>query len=215
MNTAVIFLAGEIKDYSVIKKYTEQADFVICADGGTRHADYMNVIPDMIIGDMDSIDPDLLGKYIGKGVKTRLFKTEKDETDSQLAVDIAFEQGFKDIVLLGAFGSLPDHTLANVMLLEYIRQKKGTGKIVTDNAELSIVRNCTEFDRECFNRISLIPLTEKVSGITTAGLKYKLLNDVLYRADTRGISNRFEEERVRIKVQEGVLLLVKVREETD
>jgi thiamine pyrophosphokinase len=104
VNTAVIFLAGEIKDYSVIKKYTEQADFVICADGGTRHADYMNVIPDMIIGDMDSIDPDLLGKYIGKGVKTRLFKTEKDETDSQLAVDIAFEQGFKDIVLLGAFG---------------------------------------------------------------------------------------------------------------
>ncbi len=212
MSVAVIFLAGEINDYEGILKYVKEADYVMCADAGTLHAEKMNIVPDMILGDMDSIESELLEKYLKKGVETRLFNVDKDKTDSHLAIDIAFEKGFDHIILLGALGSLPDHTITNIMLLEYICTRQGKGMIATDNAQLVVIKDRITITNDGYDRVSLIPISEKVTGVTCTGLRYDLQNDVLYRADSRGTSNRFQEESAMIEIKDGVLLIVKARE---
>lgn len=212
MSVAVIFLAGEINDYDGIVKYVKEADYVMCADAGTLHAEKMDIVPDMILGDMDSIESNLLEKYVKKGVETRLFNVDKDKTDSHLAIDIAFDKGFDHIILLGALGSLPDHTITNIMLLEYICTRQGKGMIATDNAQLVVIKDRITITNDGYDRVSLIPISEKVTGVTCTGLRYDLQNDVLYRADSRGTSNRFREETAMIEIKDGVLLIVKARE---
>lgn len=212
MSTAVIFLAGQISDYDRMSEYARQGDFVICADAGTVHADRMGILPDMIIGDMDSIPLTLLSKYKEKGVEIRLFNEDKDKTDSHLAIDIAIEKGYDDIILLGAVGSLPDHTITNIMLLEYICNRKKKGMILSDNAQMFVIKDHITLFNDGYDRVSLIPVSEKVTGVTTSGLRYPLKDEVLYRADSRGTSNRFNEKTARIGIKDGILLIIKARE---
>lgn len=212
MSVAVIFLAGQINDYDGILQYVKQASYVMCADAGTVHVDRLDIVPDIILGDMDSIPKALLEKYIKMGVEIRRFNVDKDKTDSQLAIDIAFEKGFDEIILFGAVGSLPDHTVTNIMLLESICNRQGKGLIVTDNAQLLVTKDQITITNEGYERVSLIPISEKVTGVTVTGLRYELNNDVLYRADSRGTSNRFQDESARIEIKEGVLLIVMARE---
>ena len=84
--------------------------------------------------------------------------------------------------------------------------------IATDNAQLVVIKDRITITNDGYDRVSLIPISEKVTGVTCTGLRYDLQNDVLYRADSRGTSNRFREETAMIEIKDGVLLIVKARE---
>ena len=115
--TGIIVCSGSITDYALIEKYFEKADLIICADGGANHLRKLGKLPDILVGDFDSISEGDLDLLLAANVEIVRFPSEKDATDTQLAVQLAMDRGCDEVILLGAAGTRLDHTLANVFLL--------------------------------------------------------------------------------------------------
>jgi len=191
---------GEIRDYAWAKAQIADCDLLIAADGGARHLRKMNLTPQVIIGDMDSIDlatPD-------NDVEQLRFPEAKDKTDGELAVELALERGCDEVVLYGAAGGRLDHFMGNVSLLT-----KFPGRLVirTREATLAVVDRQKEYviHGKPGAIVSLIPfpITERV---TTSGLAYALISQDLLPG-TRGISNVLQADEACICVGGGLLLV--------
>jgi thiamine pyrophosphokinase len=208
---ALIFCGGEIEDYVAIKKYL-CGDIFICADGGARHMRKLNIVPDLLIGDFDSIIEEDLVFYKENNVRIVKFPQDKDYTDTELAIDEGVDMGAAEIVILGATGGRMDHTLSNVFLLKKMLKKGIKGKIVTANDEIMMIKDFVEIEGAPNDIISLLPFDGDVQGITTKGLFFQLQDETLYSGSSRGVSNVFSDTSCQIVVSNGVLLLVKSRE---
>lgn len=184
-------------------------DYVICADGGLEKAEKLQVVPDLILGDFDSVHGDVLEKY-KKSSEIMKYPAEKDFTDMELSIEIAVKKGFRDIVLVGATGGPRlDHSLANMMLLEKY-YKLGINIIIVDNNnKIQIIsNNCNmllDKKRETF--VSLIPLTEEINGLTLEGFKYPLDRVIVKRGSTLCVSNEIISDKGRIILERGTALL--------
>lgn len=119
-NKIVIIANGLINDINFHKKLSEDADLIICADGGANNAKKMNLHPDYIIGDFDSTNPSVIEFF--KNQNTNIIKDQsEDKTDLELALSLAESLDPKEILILGAFGDRIDHTLANILCLTQIK----------------------------------------------------------------------------------------------
>ncbi|MBM7855544.1 thiamine pyrophosphokinase [Desulfohalotomaculum tongense] len=209
---AVIFAGGEIQDYQALKKLIPDKSYIICADGGTRHARAMGLIPNLIIGDMDSVQLELLNYYQGKGTVICYYPTEKDEVDTELAIREAVKAGSKEILLLGATGGRLDHTLANVHLLVAAAKLGVRGTIIDEQHRISLVTPQLpgEIKGETGDLVSLIPLTSEVTGVFSTGLKWELVDRSFNIGHPFGISNELTGSTAAITVREGILLMIRV-----
>lgn len=185
-------------------------DYVICADGGLEKAEKLQVVPDLILGDFDSVNRDVLEKYKKSNSEIMKFPAEKDFTDMELSIETAVKKGFKDIVLVGATGGPRlDHSLANMMLLEKYYQL-GINIIIIDNKnKIQIIAdNCNMLlNKKEGSFVSLIPLTENISGLTLEGFKYPLDRVVVKRGSTLCVSNEIILDKGRIILESGTALL--------
>ncbi|SHJ95283.1 thiamine diphosphokinase [Paramaledivibacter caminithermalis] len=211
----IIVSNGRISDYSFYKNIFNTSDYIICADGGAKHLIEMNVIPNVIIGDLDSIDKEHKQIYIEKKVKFYKFPSDKDATDTELALDFALSNKPSEIILLGAIGSRMDHSIANITLLKKILDNGIRGKVINENNEIHMLND--EFNEiilygEENDYISIIPLSYKVKGITILGAKFPLKDAEIPIGSSLGISNEFNNDGVRIKIKEGLLLVIKARD---
>lgn len=204
---ALIIANGDDVDKSSLEHM--KADYVICADGGLEKAEKLQVVPDLILGDFDSVNRVVLEKY-KKNSEVMKFPAEKDFTDMELSIETAVKKGFKDIVLVGATGGPRlDHSLANIMLLEKY-YKLGINIIIIDNNnKIQIVAdNCNMLlDKKEGSFVSLIPLTENISGLTLEGFKYPLDRVVVKRGSTLCVSNEIISDKGRIILEKGTALL--------
>lgn len=207
MNRFIIVGNGEIDNLEILRRTIKKGDLIIAADGGADYVNKLFLRPDYIIGDLDSIKT-LPPK--SKSIQILKFPTEKDKTDTEIAIEFALKNNASEILLFGMTSlSRIDHSVNNIFLLESLAER-GVKNILFTNggARLSAVKRDTELYKKDGNLVSLIPLTEKVENITTEGLKYKLKNEPLFRNGTRGISNVLVKSRARIRFGEGVLLVV-------
>ncbi|NLM43304.1 MAG: thiamine diphosphokinase [Clostridiales bacterium] len=204
----VIICNGDLTDYEYGIQIIKKADYVICADGGTRHAYKMSIIPDLIIGDFDSSNNDYTEYYKRKGVKIERHPIEKDKTDSHICVLRAMNFS-KEIVLLGATGSRVDHTLANISLLKLGVDNNINIYIADKQNEIYLINNEISIKGHLGDYFSLFPLSERVEGISISGAKYDLENETIEIGDTLGISNEFKDDKVEIKIKKGYLLVIK------
>lgn len=202
---AWIIAAGIIDEPAFYRSLKiKEDDLVICADGGYDHARLLGMKPSLVIGDMDSVSSPILGGII----PTVKFPKEKDQTDSQLAVEYALEHDCKEIILLGATGGRLDHTLANVMLLSLISDRGGEGMVLTSQSKITLVTDQMTLIRGREDEISFIPITPIVEGVTTEGLLYNMDNKTLQFGDTLSMSNEFRAVKAHIKVTSGKLLII-------
>ncbi|HHW69798.1 MAG TPA: thiamine diphosphokinase [Clostridiales bacterium] len=208
----LIFANGFIDDYSYIKKEYKNFDYIICADGGLRHSDVVDIVPDLIVGDLDSVSYSVLKKYKNMGVPTQKYPTEKDVTDMQIAVDNAIQMGADEIVLCGALGDRWDHSYANVMLLYRIAKKGISGWIIDNKNKITISDRELEFNGKKGQILSLLPFGGSVNIKNTSGLKYPIRNKILSMDYPIGISNEFIDERVKITIHKGWLLAILIDE---
>ena len=111
----------------------QRPDYVICADGGANHLKKLGIIPNTIIGDLDSISIKDLEYYKNLEVEIIKYPTKKDETDTQLAIQYATTLPIKEIVLLGVIGDRIDHSLGNIYLMEDIVLKGLRVSIINEN----------------------------------------------------------------------------------
>jgi len=209
MKRAVIISNGKMKNKKFYRNLIKRSDFIICVDGGSKHARSLNLIPDVIIGDLDSLNKNDYRYFLNKGSEVEKYHPIKDKTDMQMGIEYAMERGFKDILLLCVFGDRLDHVLANIFLLLKIIKKGMNVKIIDEFNEIILIQKSGKIEGKIGDTISLIPLTPLVTGITTNGLKYRLKNGRLRIDDTLGISNILTKKTAKIKIDKGKLLVIK------
>ncbi|HEX8931945.1 MAG TPA: thiamine diphosphokinase [Patescibacteria group bacterium] len=208
MQRAIIFLNGDLSDLSQAQKYIQPDDYIICADGGAKHALNLNLKPNAIIGDLDSLSQDLQTELQKEEIEWHKFKTEKDETDSELALNFAIKKGFKTIFLFGVFGSRLDHFLSNIFALTHLTDQGITVTIIEGKKEIKIFKQQLSIQGTIGDIVSLIPIATDAKNITTTGLKYKLNNENLFFGYSRGISNELTAKEATVKVEKGTLLMI-------
>lgn len=209
---ALIVCNGSIIDYSYHRKFFDEADFIVCADGGALHLQKLGIKPDVLLGDFDSIEERYLEYYREQKVTILKYPKEKNMTDTELAVDTAIERGYKDIVIIGGTGTRLDHTLSNIFLLRQMLDRGVRGRIVNEYNEIFLIDDCTEVKAEEGYYLTLLPLTSKVEGITTKGLYYPLKGETIEMGSTRGVSNCFVSQEAQISITSGVLMVIKTRD---
>jgi len=186
---------------------------IIAADRGLFYAEQAGLFADYILGDFDSLPQGILDKYKEKEVKIRTYPPEKDYTDTHLALLWAVEEGAESVTIVGGMGTRFDHSFANIGLLSMLLEKGVKGEILDphnrifmmDQEHLGTVRIKKEGNEEQY--ISLIPYTEKVTGISLTGFKYPLKKETLTIGISRGISNELTEEEGLIQIEEGILIV--------
>ncbi|PHS35510.1 MAG: thiamine diphosphokinase [Alkaliphilus sp.] len=205
----VIVTNGIINDLNHLEQIIIKSDYVICADGAARYLAALNIYPDLLVGDLDSISPNDLKQMRDRSVKIEEFPTDKDMTDTELAIEYALELNPTSITIVGALGLRWDHSLGNIMLLAKMIKKGVPCKIIDEKTEITIVDREIELEGNIGDTISLIPLSNEVKKVTLEGLKYPLLNKNISFGSSLGISNAFIEKQVKITVGEGLLLVVR------
>ncbi len=183
----------------------EKTDFIICADGGANFCEEKDIIPKLIVGDMDSISDYAKNKF--SGVKKIVFDREKDKTDLEIAIDEAVKLSPQEILILGVNGTKADMFLNSVMLLEKIPPELDT-KIIDRGNEIFLVRENRGITGKKGCAISIISLSKKVEGLSLKGMKYELENAELRRASSLGISNEIESDTAEISVNNGILIVI-------
>lgn len=204
--TAVIFVNGELKNPEKIRRWVESADLWVAADGGLRHALALNILPHLLIGDLDSVSISDVSLVVEGGGEIIQFPSEKDETDLELALLHVKQAGYRKIILIGALGGRSDQMLANLFLLSDPNFSDLDVRLVDDREEVFLIREKEHIKGKPGDRVSLLSLSETAVGVTTSGLRYPLINETLYRHKTRGVSNEMLSETATIHVQDGLVL---------
>ncbi len=205
MNT-IIVLNGEILDYSLIKNYISKGDYIIVCDGGLKHCKGLEMTPDLILGDFDSVDIKLLESFkdLSKIVK---YPKDKDFTDGELGVQKAIEIG-NDVIILGGFSyqGRIDHVFSNVFMMKAFNEKGIKSKMVSENSEVYYLTDEIEIEsRKEF--VSLIPISEEVEVKKSYGLKYDLTEQCFSFGSSRSLSNEAINEKIYISLKKGKALV--------
>lgn len=210
--TAIIVCSGSIIDYSYYEKYFNKAECIICVDGGAKHVRSFGLVPNVLIGDLDSISEEDLEYFKNLNVKIMKYQPEKDLTDTEIAVDYAIESGYTELTIIGGIGTRIDHSLGNIFLLKKMLDRGIKGLIVNEQNEIRLTNDKISIMREEDTKISLLPLTNVVEGITTKGLYYKLNNEDIEMGSNRGISNEFSAETAEVTIKNGILIVIKSKD---
>lgn len=209
--TCIIIGAGDLTVGSL--PYDPETDYVIAADGGLMYCGVLELEPDLIIGDFDSVDEEY-GKAVkaireGFPQKVVMLPTEKDDTDMLAAIKEGLKRGYKSFRLYGANGGRLEHTIANIQLLLYLKEQGATGYIMDGNGMILLARNeSIRFRENMEGYINVFSLHEKARGVSIRGLKYELEHAELTNAMPIGISNEFIGKAAEISVEDGCLLVI-------
>ena len=206
-----VVAGGQIKDLPFFQSKLSELNpsGIICADSGASHVRAIGVIPQVIIGDMDSLTPEMLDYFRERGSKIIIYPETKDETDTQLALEYAVGMAPDEIYLFGAIGTRIDHTIANVSLLVSGVKKGIHIKLIDEWCEAFIVSRENVIEGEIGQTVSLLPLSDVVKGITLDGFEFPLKNGVMEMGTPYGISNRLTAARGVISVSAGYLLVIR------
>ncbi len=203
---------GSVHDYAWLGSVIKGLDGLICADGGSNHAYRLGLAPQLIVGDLDSVRPEILEHYRAAGVPVKQYPKEKDMTDLQLALAEAVAWGAKTVLLLAATGRRLDHTLGNLSVLAYLHARGVRGIILDETNEIRLWEKEALIKGESGEEVSLLPLTTRVTGVSTENLKYAVKDGVFEIGNPYGISNILTSPTARVKFSEGLLLTVKSRD---
>ena len=202
---ALVIANGEPPKKQLLQSLARESGVVICADGGANTALKFGILPDIIVGDLDSIHAEALVKFH----KVPTYEDRDDEsTDLEKAIAWALRQKYDHIDVIGASGRRIDHSVGNLGVLPKF-YPDAVIRFLDDLGELVYVGRGITFDAKRSDVISLIPLS-RCEGITTEGLKYALDDEALELGVREGTSNVVVNTPVTIKVQKGHLLLYKL-----
>ena len=203
---AVIISAGSIKDKTQLKKEIKADDFVICADGGYDHAKDIGIQINVLLGDLDSISSKEIDDA---GIELVQYPTDKDYTDTELALTFAYERGADEVLVFGAMGTRMDHTFANILMLTTFNKKMKVTLINEHNKIFALGEGHRGIIEtvEPGVYVSLIPI-DKCEGITTKNLKYELTGSVMEVGYGRGVSNVAISDEIEIVCTKGNLIVM-------
>jgi thiamine pyrophosphokinase len=207
-----VIVAGGEADPSDVA-WLAGADLVIAADGGAAFLVTAGRRPDVLVGDLDSVDAALVEQLSAEGVAIERHPEAKEASDAELAIDRAVAAGARRITVIGAFaGARLDHELANVMLLadpdwaaalDELRMVRGATTVRAVHGPGRI-----EIEAPPGSTVSLLPLRADAIDVRTAGLRFPLSGEPLRLGRSRGLSNEVVEVPAWVSLEAGLLLVV-------
>ena len=200
MKRCFIFAAGTF--YGLRERPGAPGDFVIAADAGYRHCLEAGIVPDLLLGDFDSMDQPADFTNVHRS------PVEKDDTDTMLAVRTGLERGCTDFFLYGGTGGRRlDHTLANLQTLLFLRRRGARGYLYDNDFIWTVIENesLTVEKTVEWGLFSAFCLGDRAEGVDETGLQYPLENAVLTPDFPVGVSNHIQEPTAVITVRRGAL----------
>ena len=213
----LIIAGGNIENEDLESYYKEHISElnIIAVDKGLEILYKLKIIPNHVVGDFDSVDIGVWRYYQNNHqVKFHKYEPEKDNTDTDIAIQLAIELKSSKITIMGALGKRMDHAIANIHILKYGLEAKIPCQILDRHNKIYLIDSHYTFNRSNADGkyISFIPLTTTVQGITLNGFKYPLSNASLSIGLSLGISNEIVEEIATIELKNGVLITVESKD---
>jgi thiamine pyrophosphokinase len=206
---AAIFLNGSPESSDLLRRVAGRADLTVAADGGARYALEAGVVPDLVVGDMDSLGEDLALEVERRGASLERHPVRKDKMDGQLAVLAARERGASAADLLCAVGGGLGALFAIPHILLAAERIGLRSTVVADRVRMFVVEaGYRSVEGEPQDSISIFPLSGPATGITLEGMEYPLENAILEPGDTLGFHNELIGSEATVSVEEGTLLVV-------
>lgn len=190
-------------------------EYIIAADRGMEFCYRKRIMPDCIIGDYDSVEPSVCRYFHGMSrIERHDLMPEKDDTDTQIAVDVAMKKGSSQVHLIGATGTRLDHVMGNLHLLKRMYEAGTEGFLVDACNRIRLVSGELVLRRsEQFGSyVSILPFEGRLSHVTLTGMKYLLEDADLEMDNTLGISNEITGEAAKIRIGNGLALVVEARD---
>ena len=203
---ALILAGGDLRVTLAVQTLCRRADFIVAADGGLRHAERLDIKPNLVVGDFDSATPETLGAFAD--VPRETHSADKDLLDLELAIDRVLEQGITHLHLLGVLGSRFDQSLAAVLI---------AARHVTEGASVSLHSGVQDVfflagpERRTFalppdSVFSVLSLVAK-STLSLEGAKFRLDQPLKFGVGL-GVSNRTLKEPLTVTLVDGLIALV-------
>ncbi len=209
---AVIVSGGSMPEANIIKPYINEDSILIACDKGLNYVYGAGLVPDVILGDFDSVDVEVLDYYKAMGKELFTYPVRKDSTDTELGIIMALEKGAEDIVLLGCSGTRLDHTLANIQIMLPLLKKGIRARLIDEHNIVELVDSQLLIENKKGSYISLLPLTQKVEGITSEGLDYPLDNMDIDMGTSLTVSNVVVADKASVTVKKGVIISIIARD---
>jgi len=206
----IIFANGNLPNLEKARQLIRPDDFILCVDGGTRHALALGLTPNVVIGDLDSITDEERRKMKEMDVEIIQHPVDKNETDLELAINHALNLKPSQILILAALGGRMDQTLANIALLSNSSLVTHNLRITDGVEELFFCRDQARVEGRAGDIVSLIPWQGEVTGVFTENLKWHLHHETLYPEKTRGISNEMISDTATVSITSGLLLITHI-----
>ena len=208
---AVVFANGVILEIHLVKQLITEKDYIVSADGGLRYIRSLNLIPKLVVGDLDSVSRDDIQFLNDNNIEILKFPADKDQTDLEIALRELAKRDYKDILVIGALGGRTDQTLANLGLISSISNDDIRIEFDDGREHIMLIRNRLLLSGKKGDTVSLLPLCSPAKGITTKGLRYSLTDEQLLPDQTRGISNVMMGEIAEINITSGTVLCIHTR----
>ncbi|MEW5816451.1 MAG: thiamine diphosphokinase [Spirochaetota bacterium] len=200
----ILFTGGHGPEKRFIESFLAEADRVIAADSGADLAASFGIMPDIIVGDMDSLSDKTVLRSSPKE-KVMIFNSDKDETDTEIALRLLHENGCSEITIVGGGGGRLDHLIAILYLFE---REIYPLRWITHDEVVVCIDATLELEVKKGERVSFFPIGKDKCTMKTRGLKWPLDGLQWQRGDF-GISNICTEERLSVTMQSGRIILIR------
>lgn len=205
----IVVASGELDERDA--RWLPSADLLIAADGGAASLDRIGRRPDRLIGDLDSVSAQLVERLEAAGTRVERHPTDKDASDTELALGAAIAAGGTEIVLLGALGGdRLDHEVANLLLITDPELEAVDVRLVRGGTTVRVLRGGgrVELHEAEGGLVSLLPVGGDATGVTATGLRWSLTDAALRMGRSRGLSNELIEATATVSLEGGTLLVV-------
>ena len=217
MHTLIISGGTIDTDFALDLLKKEKYDHIIGVDGALKFCKEQNIVPTRIVGDFDTLDPEILTWYqTHTQIEIRQFNPVKDATDTQIAIELAMELGSRKITLVGGTGTRLDHVLGNIQSL-YLALEKGVDcEILDEHNRIRLIQGEYRIKKaEQYGKyVSLIPFTTDVNGVTLEGLKYPVQDQhfTVQGSGGFGVSNEIAADEARISLRQGIFIMIESKD---
>ena len=203
----VVLAGGDPEPAAFVRGAITDSDLVIAANGGSRLARDCDIVPHLLVGDVDSLAPEEAARLPAETLRWQ-HPQDKDASDLELALEAAFAVQPVEIVVLGGFGGRVDHMLVNVGLLHMGTARAIPVRLLSARGEALVVEGSAELDWPEGHLLTALAVTPQVTGVCLSGVAWPLQNATLEWGSSRGLSNVVRERPVRIALEKGRLLVL-------
>ena len=204
----IIISGGNPPSKELMMQETTENTYIIAADSGANCLYEYNILPHLLLGDFDSIDKKAFNYFKESNCIIDVYPTEKDFTDTEIAVQKALSMKPKEIVLLGCTGSRVDHLLGNIGMLQICLEKGVPSCLKDENNSIRLFDTPITLKGSIGELFSVQSYGDEVVGLTIEGAKYPLNNYNLKIGQSISISNEFATSQVELKFKSGTLMVI-------